>query len=177
MYVYFIQAAIGGPIKIGKADRPDRRLAQLQTGNPENLVIRAVCLGGFIAERELQVRFTNDLIRNEWYNPSEAIVSLIDSLPTWEAVSEGAPCPEIVQSDRGVLYDLFNEGYSYLDIGELLGCTRQRAHQIIATERFNRKELPARKNTAGRPSRPQMPIEQAYRERLAALPAVALVGE
>ena len=41
-YVYFIQQEGGGnqPIKIGISDDPDRRLADLQTGNPKVLKIQ-----------------------------------------------------------------------------------------------------------------------------------------
>jgi hypothetical protein len=44
-YVYFIQDGNHGPVKIGLSNRPVRRAAQLQTGNPEELLLRHVIPG------------------------------------------------------------------------------------------------------------------------------------
>jgi hypothetical protein len=43
--VYFIQAGVGGPIKIGEADSPEDRLRALQTAHHEQLTLLATVDG------------------------------------------------------------------------------------------------------------------------------------
>lgn len=175
MFVYFIQAANGGPIKIGKADRPDRRLKQLQAAHPYPLVILAVCRGGFLAEREVIHRFAHKRLQGEWFEPDDKLLALIADLPTWEAVEAGAECPEIVNSNIKVIAALYDAGYTFADLAELIGCSRQRAHQILQNERpgiHTRK----RKFVKGefvapppRPPRPEEPVADAYNRMLSEL--------
>jgi hypothetical protein len=76
--VYFIQSGYSGPVKIGVASSPKKRLAQLQTGNPEKLVIVKVIKGkGIDYERELHRIFADYHIRDEWFR-SEVIGLIAD---------------------------------------------------------------------------------------------------
>jgi T5orf172 domain len=56
-FIYFIQSGEDGPIKIGFSNRPDRRLPELQTGNPRELILRHVIPGDTSVERQLHTRF------------------------------------------------------------------------------------------------------------------------
>lgn len=162
MYCYFIQGVNGGPVKIGKADLPQRRLAQLQPANPTELCIRAVCRGGNIAERELHARFADTRIgKSEWFDISDDLEQLMASLPTWQAVQEGADCPELGAGNMRALLALYDSGYSLYDISDMLGHTRQRSHQIL-TEARVALGLKHPKKGQSRPPRPEEPIEQAY---------------
>lgn len=181
MYVYFIQRESGGPIKIGKAERPEQRLVSLQVGNHEILTIRAVCLGGHAAERRLHSRFAHLLIRNEWFEPDSDLVALIARLPSWEDVKNGAFCPEIVNESDDVLGLLYDEGYTYADIAELKGTSRQRAQQLVykAKGRIPWSKQHDYRMVDGqtqygkppprekRPPRPTEPIHEAYKRLLA----------
>lgn len=69
MSVYFIQAEDGGPIKIGWAKDPDKRLRLLQCGHPDVLVLRRVVAGGTETETELHGRFWQHHLRGEWFHP------------------------------------------------------------------------------------------------------------
>jgi hypothetical protein len=80
--VYFVQAESGGPVKIGVST--DRallgRLAQLQGGNPELLVIRRFVDGGYRVEADLHARFADYRIRrSEWFEPVDEILVLLPS--------------------------------------------------------------------------------------------------
>jgi hypothetical protein len=66
-FIYFIQSGEDGPIKIGYSGRPDRRLPQLQTGNPRELILRHVIPGDTSVERQLHTRFEPARIRGEWF--------------------------------------------------------------------------------------------------------------
>jgi hypothetical protein len=61
-FIYFIQSGEDGPIKIGFSNQPDRRLPELQTGNP-----RALIPGDTSVERQLHTRFEPARIRGEWF--------------------------------------------------------------------------------------------------------------
>jgi hypothetical protein len=66
-FVYFIQEQNDGPIKIGYSARPEKRLSDLQTGNPDQLHLRHVIPGDRQVERQLHRRFEPARIRLEWF--------------------------------------------------------------------------------------------------------------
>lgn len=69
--LYFIRAASGeGPVKIGwTRDVPSRRLAQLQSSSPVELVIVATIAGGRAEEHELHNYFAAYRLHGEWFEP------------------------------------------------------------------------------------------------------------
>lgn len=70
MSVYFIQAEEGGPIKIGRAADPEKRLKELQTSHHSRLVIRHVLHGNdLLIEGRMHGRFLQHHIRGEWFRP------------------------------------------------------------------------------------------------------------
>jgi hypothetical protein len=76
--IYFIQAASGGPIKIGVSDNPEVRLKDLQCSHHERLVLRRVMEGGAALERELHARFADHRIRGEWFHPHPVLAKVGD---------------------------------------------------------------------------------------------------
>lgn len=74
-WTYFIQAGVDGPIKIGKADNPEKRLAELQTGSPESLRLIGKLQGDH--ERDLHNRFHKLHLRGEWFNPDVRLLAFI----------------------------------------------------------------------------------------------------
>lgn len=79
-WVYFIQAGNGGPIKIGRSNSPTDRLTTLQTSHSEELVLLAVTKGGERLEKSLHMKFKQHRLRGEWFEPSPAILSEIESI-------------------------------------------------------------------------------------------------
>lgn len=79
MAIYFIRAGEDGPIKIGKANNPTRRIFNLQIGHPEKLHLLAVIDGSDSAESDLHAKFSSSWLRGEWFNPSPEILSLIEA--------------------------------------------------------------------------------------------------
>lgn len=75
--VYFIQSGSDGPIKIGKAENPMGRLAQMQVGSPIALRLLGSIPGGIADERRLHEQFKQDWLRGEWFTPSAALVRYI----------------------------------------------------------------------------------------------------
>jgi hypothetical protein len=73
-FVYFIQAGIGGPIKIGIARSVANRLKSLQTSHPEPLTVLAVMPSGPSVERALHDRFAANRLRGEWFSPAPALL-------------------------------------------------------------------------------------------------------
>jgi hypothetical protein len=78
--VYFIQGEKGGPIKIGHTDNIERRMKQMQTGNPDKLILLHLTRGGKILEGELQERFKEHHYRGEWFHPSNQLLDYIADL-------------------------------------------------------------------------------------------------
>jgi hypothetical protein len=67
--IYFIQSGESGPIKIGRSDEPERRLAEMQTSHPETLRLLATCPQGANQERRLHLTFQHLRLRRngEWF--------------------------------------------------------------------------------------------------------------
>jgi hypothetical protein len=65
-YTYFIQAANGGLVKIGKAKNPKQRLRELQTGNGEPLQLLGVTSD--FTEAQLHALFQEHRRQGEWFD-------------------------------------------------------------------------------------------------------------
>lgn len=71
-WVYLIQALNGGPIKIGWARDPERRLQDLQTGQAEQLTLLAVIPGTKRLEHDIHRKLIYARLGGEWFQPVEA---------------------------------------------------------------------------------------------------------
>jgi hypothetical protein len=81
--VYVVQAESGGPVKIGHSTRTgvERRLRELQSGNAQRLVVRALFDGGMWLEQALHQFFCESRLRGEWFGLTPQLLLL---------------CPEVV---------------------------------------------------------------------------------
>jgi hypothetical protein len=79
--VYFIQGEGGGPIKIGKAARIDRRIAGLHTVSPVKLVLLGHIPGGYPVEGKMHKRFAEHRLHGEWFHPAPELLEFIAGLP------------------------------------------------------------------------------------------------
>lgn len=82
-YVYFVQQITGGPIKIGWAADPRKRIYTLQLSNPVPLVILAVMPGTLELEKDLHLRFETSMVLGEWFDPSPELLQLISKQEQW----------------------------------------------------------------------------------------------
>ena len=78
--IYFIQPEFGGPIKIGLAKNPKRRLVVIQVNHYERLVLRCVMDGDRDAERDLHKRFAHCWRIGEWFEPSDDLMEFMATL-------------------------------------------------------------------------------------------------
>jgi len=86
-FVYFIKG--GDYIKIGKADNPGARFAQLQLGGvimpegvrPSDIKLVGIERGGFEREIELHHKFAETRVAGEWFHASGSLVAYIQALP------------------------------------------------------------------------------------------------
>jgi hypothetical protein len=76
-WVYFVQSCSGGPVKIGTATNPQKRLRQLQTANPDELYLRLAVPGGGAVEASLHEHFSEYRVRGEWYEPEGTLLDLL----------------------------------------------------------------------------------------------------
>lgn len=75
--VYFVQQGNGGPIKVGTTNDLQRRLAQLQTASPSDLVLIAVAPGGAELEASIHARCAEFRLRGEWFRAEDALLDAI----------------------------------------------------------------------------------------------------
>ena len=73
-FVYVIENSDNGAIKIGVANDPEKRLAQLQTGSVSELCLvyqSYICSNAFNIESQVHQHFRDKHIRGEWYAVSK----------------------------------------------------------------------------------------------------------
>lgn len=81
-YVYFVQAATLGLIKIGSAWSPMDRLYTLQTGSPDTLRLLAVirCSGAARGdEKAIHQKFAEYRSHGEWFRPAPELLAYIEA--------------------------------------------------------------------------------------------------
>ena len=78
-FVYFVQAQRLELVKIGIASNMSARLAALQCGSPDRLVVLGVepHETPALLESELHTRFRKERQHGEWFNPSPALLSYV----------------------------------------------------------------------------------------------------
>lgn len=87
--VYFIGSE-AGPIKIGKANKPETRLKELQTSHFAKLRILVTTRGGQPQEQAYHRQFREHRLHGEWFSPHEDILAEIERLATHPSHTEGA---------------------------------------------------------------------------------------
>lgn len=75
--IYFVQAGPGGSIKIGTTSDLDRRLRELQTGNPVSLILLGTIPGSREEEHVVQSMFKHLQMEGEWFRPGEDLLAFI----------------------------------------------------------------------------------------------------
>lgn len=76
--IYLIKAK--DKCKIGFSKHPEKRLKQLQTGNPEVLEIAGVIKGTISDEKQLHNKFKKYKIDREWFRYNKEIKNLFDTV-------------------------------------------------------------------------------------------------
>lgn len=84
VFIYFVQADWGGPIKIGYGTA--HRLANLRSASPDDLVVRRRidCSDRENAQRleaDLHKNFATHRIRGEWFRPSVGLCKMANAKP------------------------------------------------------------------------------------------------
>ncbi len=72
-FVYFVQVAGSGPIKIGTTRNVDQRIATMQCAHAAPLTVFSVTSGGEPFERLLHATFSKARIRGEWFRPIRSL--------------------------------------------------------------------------------------------------------
>jgi hypothetical protein len=78
-FVYFIVDWQRQVVKIGVSQSPQKRLAALQTSNPNPLELAAMIPGGYVPERQLHERYAAHRLNGEWFQLTQEIIDQIES--------------------------------------------------------------------------------------------------
>ncbi len=84
--IYFVQASVGGPVKIGTAGNVKSRVADIQSCCPFPLRLLLVIDGGYAKENELHLRFASARLHGEWFRPVPELVEFIGIAPEPEEI-------------------------------------------------------------------------------------------
>lgn len=86
--VYFARAGRDGPIKVGwTSGEVRRRIANLQIGSPEQITVLASMDGDPETERLVHAVHSSSRRLGEWFNPTPALLELIDRITSAAAMS------------------------------------------------------------------------------------------
>jgi len=155
MKIYFLQHGKRGPIKIGRAMDPKKRVAEVRGACPYDLRLLAVVDGSASIERGLHQKFSKLWIRGEWYRPGRELVALIAKLPNVvlpEAPPEGSrirPGRELgrrTEFELGRAKDYMREGLKLSQAASKAGVSRQRLHYHVKKDKALMAMLVKRKN-------------------------------
>lgn len=80
MAIYFIQRESDAAIKIGYSEDVPTRLGVLRSTGNGRLSLLCAIEGDMVIEKQLHMKFNEDRIEGEWYEPSEVLVAYIDHL-------------------------------------------------------------------------------------------------
>jgi Meiotically up-regulated gene 113 len=83
--IYFMQADIGGPIKIGYSATPDgveKRRSTIQTGFPHKLIVLKTIEGGREKEKDLHARYGDLRLSGEWFEASPELARRCGGIAT-----------------------------------------------------------------------------------------------
>ena len=81
-YVYVAKEEISGRYKIGISKDPERRVKQLNTGNPEKLILVAshkVTHKGYLSEKRAHKALAENNMRGEWFD-EEANINKVEEV-------------------------------------------------------------------------------------------------
>ena len=78
--IYAIQSVDGGPIKFGVSGSPEARLAELQTGNPAQLILIAYAAVHAQYEKLIHYHLREERLQGEWFKPTDKALAVVDSL-------------------------------------------------------------------------------------------------
>ena len=157
--VYFIQAALGGPIKIGTTNNLAERFESLQTASPFPLRVLAVTRGDRSGEQELHGRFATVRLHGEWFRAVPELVEYICASVTIAAPIAEDTAPEqfkrttkyikptrIVSprtkecADR-IALEVLRRKWTYEKLGTVLGVSRADAWRVCNGGRASEKQL------------------------------------
>jgi len=94
MKIYFLQHGGDGPIKIGRAANPKKRMASMQVACPYDFTMLAVIDAPISVERGLHAMFDKHWIRGEWFLPAAELIAFIKALPNVELPHDKPPPPK-----------------------------------------------------------------------------------
>jgi hypothetical protein len=75
-FVYFVQVVGDGPIKIGKANDPERRVNSLVTGIPYDITTLLLVPGGSL-EKDFHAYFFSCWMKGEWFRADNFLLTHI----------------------------------------------------------------------------------------------------
>jgi hypothetical protein len=76
-YVYFIQVQPAGPVKIGIATDPHRRIVKIQSDCPWRVRLIGAIKGAKEKEKEIHLCLAHWRTQGEWFEPSAEVISRI----------------------------------------------------------------------------------------------------
>lgn len=95
--IYFIQGAMGGPIKIGYTNNLGRRLFELQEGNPYPLRVLATTEGDRKVEGLLHRKFSEYRYRIEWFEDAPELLEFIANIDSFDVSTLYGPFDLLVE--------------------------------------------------------------------------------
>jgi hypothetical protein len=79
-FIYFIQIGYRGPVKIGfTSQNPFVRLRVLSASSPDELRLLGYFIGVFADEARAHSSLMSDVLRAEWFHPTERVFNYIRS--------------------------------------------------------------------------------------------------
>lgn len=156
MAVYMIRAGDTGPVKLGFAVNPDRRIGGLQIGHPEKLTVLRIMEGCRAFEAALHRHFAPLRIRGEWFTHSDEMLGDLEHLRPAANNNDVSPsAPRAVKYDDALVRVLEKAG-GPSKLAEYLGVVPSAVTQWIRVPARHLFRLEALTGIPGRDIRPDL---------------------
>jgi hypothetical protein len=140
MPTYIVRAGDTDFVKIGRADDVADRMAELQTSNPEPLILLRVVDAHFETETAFHARFADSRVQGEWFRFDPDMLTYIPDAPRASKAKRRAP-KSARKAARDEACDLIAEVHRSFRLFESRGAFQRRLARLLGIGNRRAKAL------------------------------------
>lgn len=165
-FIYFVEDNRWDYIKIGNTETPIQRFSTLSVSAPDCLRMIGLARATPRHEKDMRLYLREHRHKGEWFARTPELIAFVNRLPSLPEFMEGADVPQMTECPD-FMFRLYQLGYSFEQIGDFFGQTKQNASDQINIRTKDRWPK-------GRAPLTDPSIEESYREILNQFPIFSL---
>lgn len=144
-YIYFIQVAGGGPVKIGITRHdPRQRMVKIQSDCPWPVQLLGAIKGDIDQEAIFHRQLEEFKLQGEWFRPAEQVIAVVESALQSAASVQFSKKKRTPKYDHPLCIYRSDNGLTLKDVAELVGVEHASLSRIESRRQNPSVELAAR---------------------------------